>query len=359
MKTTTSSRTQTDVISQLRFPLIVLVTFSHSYGAVRPDYSLLTSGWCTYEVLKLLISQTLVKVAVPVFFVISGYLFFRFVEVWTAAVYWQKMRRRVKNLLLPYIVWNLLMAVKLHQFDWDIFWVFWRQAGVQVDWLGNLHLMTAPANMPLWFLRDLMVVSLLTPLIYIGVRRLGLWLMGILAVFYLSGVYAFIPGLSAYSVFFFTLGSFLGIRRLDLDTTMRRIEWPTYGLSVVLAVAMILTYHMPVFSSIMLCFRITGCVATINLASRLLSVTDRRLSAVVCASSYFIYLAHFVFFFSFIDKALIWLSGDVGSLHYLLAPLVKVAVLLAIYAAYHYFMERKMGNLLMVYKKMRNFVRRI
>ena len=198
---------QYEVIRQLRFPMIVIVTFAHSYGKVEEGFSLLASDWNTYEFLKLLVSQTLVKVAVPVFFIMSGYLFFANVDKWDVVTYKKKILRRIKTLLLPYLIWNLLMAVKLKTFSMNMFWAFWNPAGKQIDWFGNEQLMTAPANMPLWFLRDLMVVSLLTPIIYILVRRLGYWLMAVLTVLYLSGVCAFIPGISAYAVFFFTLGA--------------------------------------------------------------------------------------------------------------------------------------------------------
>ena len=43
-------------------------------------FSVLGSEWDTYEVLKILMSQTLVKVAMPMFFAMSGYLFFANVE---------------------------------------------------------------------------------------------------------------------------------------------------------------------------------------------------------------------------------------------------------------------------------------
>ena len=206
---------QHEVIRQLRFPMIILVTFAHSYGKVTEGFSLMASEWNTYEFLKLFVSQTLVKVAVPVFFIMSGYLFFSNVEKWSLDVYKAKTLRRMKTLLIPYLLWNLLMAIKLKTFSWSIFWVFWCPAGKQIDWFGQEQLMTAPANMPLWFLRDLIIVSLLTPIIYILVRKFGSWLMAVLTVFYLSGVFAFIPGISAYSVYFFTLGAFLSIRRMD------------------------------------------------------------------------------------------------------------------------------------------------
>ena len=328
---------QFEIFRQLRFPMIVLVTFAHSYGRVEDSFALLASDWNTYEFLKLLVSQTLVKVAMPVFFIMSGYLFFANVDKWDVATYKKKILRRVKTLLIPYLIWNLLMAVKLKTFSMSMLWSYWNPAGTQIDWFGHEQLMTAPANMPLWFLRDLMVVSLLTPIIYILVRKFGYWLMAVLTVLYLSGVCAFIPGLSAYAVFFFTLGAFFSIRRMDMIEVFKRFEWPAYGLSVIFAISMLLTYHTSIFSSLMLCFRITGSIAVFCLASRILSTTSRRLPSQVCDSTYFIYLAHYVFFFSFIDTAFFALFGTSTislSIHYLLCPLLKVAILVCVYLVY-------------------------
>lgn len=328
---------QYDVIRQLRLPMIVLVTFAHSYGGVEEGFSLLTSEWNTYEFLRLLISQTLVKVAMPVFFIMSGFLFFANVDVWNFKVYETKMWRRIKTLLIPYLIWNLLMAIKLKTFSWSMFWVYWAPAGSQIDWFGQEQLMTAPANMPLWFLRDLMIVSLLTPIIYILIRKLGYWLMGLLTILYLSGVYAFIPGLSAYAIYSFTFGAFLSIHKKDLVVSLKRVEIPAYVLSLLFAISMLMTYNTPVFSSLMLCFRLAGAIAVFCLASRILSSTHRRLPSLVCDSAYFIYLAHYVFFFSFIDTtffALFGISIPALSIHYLLCPLVKVAIFVGVYIIY-------------------------
>lgn len=328
---------QYEVFRQLRFPMIVLVTFAHSYGGVDEGFLLLTSEWNTYEFLRLLISQTLVKVAMPVFFIMSGYLFFANVDVWNFKVYKTKIWRRIKTLLIPYLIWNLLMAIKLKTFSWSMFWAYWEPAGVQIDWFGQEQLMTAPANMPLWFLRDLMTVSLLTPIIYLLIRKLGYWLIGLLTILYLSGVYSFIPGLSAYAVYFFMFGAFLSIRKMDLVASLKRVEIPAYVLSILFALSMLLTYNIPVFSSLMLCFRLTGAVSIFCLASRFLSSTDRRLPAIVCDSSYFIYLAHYVFFFSFIDTAFFALFGTsipALSIHYLLCPFIKVAIFVGVYFIY-------------------------
>ena len=337
-----------DVISQLRFPLILLVTFAHSYSAVRADYQPFVSGWDSYELLKLLVSQSMVKVSVPVFFIISGYLFFARVKQWDAHVYRKKLLRRARTLLLPYVVWNALMAVKLNASDWQVFWAFWPKVGCQTDWLGFDNYMTAPADMPLWFLRDLMGITLLAPLLHwlLSCRRCAAWFVVLLVVLFLSGVGAFVvPGLSVCALCFFTIGAWVAIHCSDLIEWARRWELPAYALSPVLLVAMLVTYRQPVFSSLMLAFRLTGAVAVLCLASRLLSVTSRRLPAVVCRSSYLLYLGHYVFFLSWVDHAIFWLVGCTSAwalcLHYLLAPLVKSAVFVLLYAAYSYISERK------------------
>lgn len=308
------SNKQIDTFSQLRLPLIVLITFAHSYSGVRAGWSLWDGGWDTYEVLKLVVSETMVKVAMPTFFVMSGYLFFVNVTEWNAKTYWNKLRRRVKTLLIPYIIWNSAMAVKLRTF--------------------SLGILVEPANMPLWFLRDLMIVSLLTPIIYIGVRKLGYWLFAILLPIYLTGLYAIQPGLTPYAVCFFSLGAFLSIRKMDLIETCMNYELLSYILTILLGIGMMLTFRTYIFSPLMLCFRVVGAVAVFCIAHRILSTTNKRIPQIACDASYFIYLSHYVFFFAFLDAWFISLFGiSTASLciHYLTLPLLKAGILTGVY----------------------------
>ena len=301
----------------MRLPLIVLVTYAHSYGGVAEGYSLIGSGWDSYEILKIAMSQTLVKVAMPTFFVMSGYLFFANVEQFNKEIYQQKLWRRIKTLLIPYIIWNLLMAAKLKMFSLSIFW--------------------APANMPLWFLRDLMIVSLLTPIIYIGVRKLGYWLFVLLLPIYLTGIWAIQPGLNPYAICFFTLGAFLSIREMNLIDTCLKLEKSAYTLTIVLAWVMILSYPSVAYSLLLLCFRVVSVMAAFCLAYRIFSRTDKRIPKTVCDASYFIFLAHYVFFFSLIDDtffSLFGMSTPSQCIHYLLCPLLKVAIFIATYYLY-------------------------
>ena len=308
---------QSEIFSLIRLPLIVLVTYAHSYGGVMEGYSVLESGWNSYEVLKIMMSQTLVKVAMPTFFVMSGYLFFANADTFNQDIYKQKIGRRVKTLLIPYIIWNLLMAVKLKTF--------------------NLSIFVNPANMPLWFLRDLMIVSLLTPIIYIGVKKLNYWIFLLLLPIYLTGIWAIQPGPNPYAICFFTLGAYLSIKKINLIEVCLKLEKVAYFLTVLLALAMILTYSSIAYSWLVLCFRVISVVTVFCLAYRILSRTSKRIPQTACDASYFIYLAHYVFFFSVIDTTFLSFFGtSTTSLcaHYLLCPLVKVAIFVLFYYLY-------------------------
>ena len=319
--------TESEVLMQLRLPLMVLVAYAHSY-----------SNMAQHNWVILLVGQTLSKVAVPVFFMMSGYYFFRQLEVWNWGVFFGKMRRRLTILVLPYVLWNLLMGLKLGTFDWRILWVYWEKAGRQIDWLSQENWMTAPANLPLWFLRDLMGVTLLSPVIYVvfSNRRLRLPAILMLALFFLSGIGAFaVPGLSVCAVFFFSLGVFLHLSGRGVLATALQYRWPVAIATILVAAAMLMTFDTPIFSSLMLLFRLVSTFAVVGLAYLILSHTHRRFSPIVCRASYFVYLSHYVIFLSFIDRAFMWFAdGQLTTVHYLVAPLLKTAVLVAIYVGY-------------------------
>lgn len=168
---------------------------------------------------------------------------------------------------------------------------------------------------------------------------MGGWLLMILTPLYLSGLCAFIPGLSAYAVYFFTLGAFLGIRKMNIIDTCMKYEKPSYFMATIFGLAMICTFRTPVFSSLMLCFRLVGVAAVFCLANRLLSCTNMRIPQVVCDASYFVYLAHYVFFFAFIDATFFSLFGTSTPsmcIHYLACPLLKAAILVGLYMLYRF-----------------------
>jgi peptidoglycan/LPS O-acetylase OafA/YrhL len=99
-------------ISSIRFPLAVMVMAIHSYFAI--------SGWALSDVKNyglgcnsaqffiISISHVIAQIAVPTFFLISGFLFFSHFGDGGSRVWKRKISNRIKTLLVPYLLWILL-----------------------------------------------------------------------------------------------------------------------------------------------------------------------------------------------------------------------------------------------------------
>lgn len=105
------------------------------------------------------------KTCVPMFFAISGYLFFRGFK-WNKLK--SKLHRRVHTLLIPYLIWNILYV---------IFMVFMSKTGlmtsleVELSPQGIIIAILNAECSPLWFLRYLMLFVIISPIAYFVLRN--------------------------------------------------------------------------------------------------------------------------------------------------------------------------------------------
>jgi len=176
-------------IQWLRFPLMVAVVWIHM-GNDRIGLPDPAGGLALWEHwLRKAVSEGLAATAVPLFFLVSGYLFF-WGEPLTSVSYGSKLRRRIQTLLIPFLIWNggLALAIALAAQIPSLHGLVEKPAyafvhGGALDWakaiFGFPH---APVVYPFWFLRDLMLVALLAPLWQVLARRaawLGLGILGV------------------------------------------------------------------------------------------------------------------------------------------------------------------------------------
>lgn len=118
------------------------------------------------ESFHLFLKDTVTALAVPMFFLIAGFNFFR---DYTPAKQLDKLRNRVKSLLIPYLIWNTLYcAFELITSNTPISQFFIGREpyalsirnvifGCLYHWNCNSHF---------WFVFDLMLIALLNPLFY-------------------------------------------------------------------------------------------------------------------------------------------------------------------------------------------------
>ena len=179
---------QSQVINFLRLFLVVLVLFVHSnFRGVSADWDVFWTTESTGIGPQLpslgavidFISGSLALLANPFFFFISGVLFFR-EGTFSKELYLQKLLRRSFSLLLPYVLWIFtflfLLSVAesllpnwtaiVHKPIENFSFSDWLLCFWDISKIGSQGGIAAPLVIPFWFLRDLMVLCLFTPIIY-------------------------------------------------------------------------------------------------------------------------------------------------------------------------------------------------
>ena len=86
------------------------------------------SGTSLYEIFRFSFVEGIARIGVPLFFFISGFLFFYY-DDFSKNVYLGKIKKRFKSLVVPYIFWNLVVV--------GFYFKFWT---VSSNRLMNKHL---------------------------------------------------------------------------------------------------------------------------------------------------------------------------------------------------------------------------
>ena len=297
-------------IDYLRFPLIVGVVFIHNrMGSFTIQGEEINYGeqwpWISYVIY--FFSNVLTRVSVPLFFFISGFLFFYKVD-FNKDVYKRKIRKRCKTLLVPYLIWNfigfLILLVQMHprfasffpllqnyRIDITEFLSYFYGKDLPMDPPGDS---AAPIDYPLWFVRDLLLLVLASPLIYWGIKKFKLIFIICLGFIWLFGLvdYVGLPYESNKSIFFFPLGAYFSINGLNF-VELGKLMWWSPILFSLLAICDMLSF-MGIIPSVN-CFLgpisvIVGMTAFVYIASFLKWQGDT--CKFLSNASFFVFAAH-------------------------------------------------------------------
>ncbi len=203
------STKQSNKIKILSFSSIISVVWMHTYY-------LESERWPTMHFVQKFVAL-FADFAVPLFFIISGFLFFaNFNEVSdTTDFFISKIKKRIHTLVLPYMIWCTLFIAEIFiigsfiDLNTDYF-AYCRQGSW---WNFLLYVYFKPAAFHLWFVRDLFIVILCSPIIYLFIRYFPIYIqvIGLL----LLGIFQFVPMVS-WGLFWFTMGAIFSINQKDI-----------------------------------------------------------------------------------------------------------------------------------------------
>jgi peptidoglycan/LPS O-acetylase OafA/YrhL len=167
----TRSRIDPDISRRfdvLKILFMVGVVMAH---AERVIHAYLPDPPLSLRIVTTFLDYNLFHVVVPVFFAMSGYLFFMSFTP-TPAAYVRMLGKKMRSIGLPYLFFNLLSVAIILTFDkipyiGDFRTVQERGIWTLVTGLGGL-----PIISPLWFLRDLLVMFLVSPVFWFLARRI-------------------------------------------------------------------------------------------------------------------------------------------------------------------------------------------
>lgn len=292
---------------------------------------------------------SLMAVCVPSFFILSGFLFFRGVERFSLDTYKNKLKRRVKTLLIPYLFWNIacavLFLVKAGMFHFpglglidngNINWLKFLEGFLFIEENHDF-----PFAFAFWFIRNLMVFAVLAPLVWLVARRW--WSVALL--FIIKCVF----DINLFGAEWFVTGAALGLHRVSFEDKKVGVPAIITSGAVYLLLGLVRYYYetVPELNFVMFTLEIAAAFISIYyLSLRIISRHDGRKMKFLCGSTFFIYAFHQCFA---TVNAKLWIRvfgcGDVLTclLAFMTSLISIVAVCIAVYTLLKKAMPRILG----------------
>lgn len=235
-------------ITSLRFLLIVLVVFIHNNFVKENFLNYAAEGGYepfAYENgfigiwIQRFISDGIARCAVPLFFLFAAYLQFMKNDRFPVL-----MKKKAKSLVIPYFLWPVLnlglyVGIKLTlskiapslfgkpgfvpQMEWtasDWFHAFFGYTTLKD---GNWHNFADLYLGQFWFVRDLFILILLSPLLRLAVHKFPFCFLLAVSFFYFGDVRPFF--VAGQALFYYTLGLYWADYDFDLFAFADKIKW--------------------------------------------------------------------------------------------------------------------------------------
>lgn len=305
-------------ISALRFPLCILIVFVHfdlsmGLGIKGIKYGIDNPGWYFYIIR--FVSESLGSICVPLFFFISGFLFF-YRKEFCCEIYKSSVIKRIKTLLIPYIVWNFIALLwkmkrflpgistfyqpaEIHFSLTRIFNTFFCNTEINGIIVNQTILGISPSaypiNGPLWYVRELMLMVIVSPVIFKLIDKKGIWFVFVLSIVWFFSSVLFLNGsyisLLIIALFFFSWGAYYSINRINFVRLFNR-KW-MLSFFYIFFVAVDLQTKGVNYNFVFTNMRIlSGVCAFIIVVSYCLRTDMVKVNLVLSSSSFFIFALH-------------------------------------------------------------------
>lgn len=235
-----SSEQFSNKLSYVNYVLSIFIVITHTYCVDYADIGAVNSFQnkvirCFLEIFQSHVCQTVV----PTFFAISGYLFFRNFTINDLSRKWKS---RIKTLLIPYLLWNLIAFVFYYVIsNIPITRGFLSMNPISLTVQSVLEGVLLHSFTVLWFVKVLMIFVIAAPAFYLLLKSKT---VAVVVLFLFIAVGIFYPHKSIntalYTLAFYFLGAYMGTYHKTLVENKRE-KWQIVLISVLAVVTLFLS----------------------------------------------------------------------------------------------------------------------
>jgi surface polysaccharide O-acyltransferase-like enzyme len=200
----------------ISFFSMVLVVFLHSYNVVvNLDSKVIKLNMGYSSFIQIFISQGICRIAVPLFFFISGYLFFLNTKG-SLKEFLSKFNKRLKTIVIPYFFWSV---------SWLLLFLLLQSIPQLGLFFNSKHIINynvrelfttifiRPIPYQLWFLRDLMCLVIMAPLLFLLIKKIKYFVLVLVSLIWIFDFNLFV--VANESLFCVVLGSFISVNKKE------------------------------------------------------------------------------------------------------------------------------------------------
>ena len=283
-------------ITSLRFLLAVIVVFIHNGVDADTAINYYNLDWNEPNHiiwLKFIICNFFGNACVPIFFLFAGFLQFQKDDEYSVLL-----KKRAKTIVTPFVLWTLLnvLLIFIAQQIPSFSSLFYGNSNIVKNWtiadwinLFWTHINASyPLIGPFWFLRDLILLIIISPVLKFFARKMP-FVSGIIIILcYFKGL----PLGFGTALFFYMSGFYFSEYKVSFFSIADKITWLEYILLMILFIIITKIFSVFInFGTIICClffFKLSGLIIKNN---KLYIITE--------------YLANFSFFLYAIHTPLI------------------------------------------------------
>lgn len=222
-------------------------------------------------------------------------------------------------MFIPYVLWNILpwlivLIIKylkcinnesfvslydfIESYNWNILYNATHWGEDRINWLGETLGMSGPYNLPLWYLRDLIFMTILTPVIYALLKYMKILVLLFLMLAYVSRIWPIIPGFHITACFFFSMGAYFSLNNINVIEFVGRYKLFVIPISMMLLMATIVYdgTNTIIGQNIYPFFIIITTFAAFYLSAEIVRKFNIKPNRFLVSSCFFIYACHTVTF---------------------------------------------------------------